>query len=1317
MRNTVLHIGFWCVLLCGCGAEGGKVVKDQQAADLAAVSAEVVVDAGTPEVVRKDTAETVAPDVVGDEDGAPDLASTDAVPEMVAETVEAVCGNNVCEPGESPENCAEDCVHCGDGFCNLEYEDCQSCPADCTVCPECGNELCEYGEGPEVCAFDCGWCGDGMCGAGETSENAFCWLDCSVVCGNKQCEEGESAVEGAGVYCPIDCPACGDGICSWPELLDPEVDDCGDCSSLCGNGVCEDEQEVLHCPPDCPVCGDGFCSFIDTQMEDCPQDCVAPCGDGHCTGGETFATCPVDCGFCGDGICAWKELIAGSCQDDCAPDCGDGVCKPTESEQTCFVDCGCFPICVPDWECGEDLNGCGETCFACPQGGWECQGHKCECDATDGPCECVPQVIGKTLACVNETQWGSCAGETICLGDGWSPCDAATPQEEDCNAKDDDCDGFIDEGLNTRPCAVENEFGICAGTQTCEIWGWSQCNAAPPLAEECNGLDDNCDNLADEGLEPMPCSVENEYGACQGESVCTGAAGWACQAQVPAAEVCDYEDNDCSGFVDDLFVNGEGKYVDFSNCGSCGSSCDGAIANATAKCDGSQAVPVCAVESCDQEYVQMGPATCTLGSEVLCVSCEGQADCAAGPDYCIKLDGAWVCTVGCQEDVCPTGYSCGVVKGLSVCIPDTGSCSCTPAAVGLQDECTTTWPPHVDPADADVVCTGSRECTGSGWSACQLPAETCNGLDEDCNGVVDDPFVDALGQYATDLHCGGCNNSCLALAAPNGEAYCEMEPEPHCGLLCDPGYFDVNANPGDGCECEYLSSSDEPGDAIDTNCDGVDGEAENAVFVSSLGEEGNEGTAGSPLGSVKAAMLQAVATARRDVYVAAGVYTESVVLAPGVRVIGGYSPDFHIRDPAQYETVIHGAPPVPDSPGAVNAFGIGDAQSPAVLDGFTVYGVLPENSGEASYAVYLRDCNNGVHITGNHIIAGNGAAGSTGKAGSGGVDGTDGVPGLKAAVHSSASCVDVVRWGGNGGVRQCFGVDVGGGKGGASTCPYGDPEEEEEGKDGLGPGGGQGGSGGSDATISMQCFNCQTIDIGSMFAGGGKPGSPGYDGGGGQGCVTSTGMVEDQFWVPLTGAGGGDGSSGSGGGGGGSGGGADVQGLTCKDQFGGTGGGGGSGACGGLGGKPGPGGGASIGVFVTYSVAASSLPLLDSNLVQGGKGGNGGTGGSGGPGGLGGESGAGGQGSGGMGGAWCSQAGGAGGDGGDGGHGGGGGGGCGGPSYCYYLHNIGQLDSTFVTGTNMCIKGLGGSGGFGGSSAGNMGSPGGLGIPFEIHVQ
>ncbi len=49
-----------------------------------------------------------------------------------------ICGNAVCELGESKTNCPKDCrlnIPCGDGVCNKATENCMNCPPDCGQCP------------------------------------------------------------------------------------------------------------------------------------------------------------------------------------------------------------------------------------------------------------------------------------------------------------------------------------------------------------------------------------------------------------------------------------------------------------------------------------------------------------------------------------------------------------------------------------------------------------------------------------------------------------------------------------------------------------------------------------------------------------------------------------------------------------------------------------------------------------------------------------------------------------------------------------------------------------------------------------------------------------------------------------------------------------------------------------------------------------------------------------------------------------------------------------------------------------------------------
>ncbi|MBZ5637647.1 MAG: putative metal-binding motif-containing protein [Acidobacteriia bacterium] len=81
-----------------------------------------------------------------------------------------------------------------------------------------------------------------------------------------------------------------------------------------------------------------------------------------------------------------------------------------------------------------------------------------------------------------------------------------------CNGMDDNCDGVIDEGNpgGGRPCTVPGKQGACAGGTTRCDNGTIVCDQTVfPAAEICNGIDDDCDGLTDENhvfagyLEPV----------------------------------------------------------------------------------------------------------------------------------------------------------------------------------------------------------------------------------------------------------------------------------------------------------------------------------------------------------------------------------------------------------------------------------------------------------------------------------------------------------------------------------------------------------------------------------------------------------------------------------------------------------------------------------------------------------------------------------------------------------------------------------------------------------------------------------------------
>ena len=980
---------------------------------------------------------------------------------------------------------------------------------------------------------------------------------------------------GEGTWCQ---PATGSCTCSVDlnggQRTCSVANEIGTCF---GTQSCDQEVGWSECTA--MEASEEVCDGLDNDCDGLVDDGIE--ADQACENSNEFGLCEGTQSCVGGlgWVCDAALPASESCNlidDDCDGVTDEGFAAE-DGTYTLVEHCGgCGNSCVDKFPNGEgvcDVSGEAPACKieACDEGYYQASDFHCALppDASCAPCTSDADCFGGLCsdlsgdsACVMP-----CQGPEDCI-EGYA-CTGPDDAESWCLPVTGSCSCNAENEGAKRTCVSDNLFGSCYGVETCDgAAGWTGCSAAVPEAEGCDGVDNDCDGLIDEALlnvgEACEKSVEG-VGSCAGVSVCQGSQGLVCQAATPAAESCDFKDNDCDGQVDEDFMEA-GIYKSFEHCGTCYASCGLGFPNAVSTaCEFDNAGGAqCVVTECEEGYIQLNNFQCVPNASSLCQSCTADEECLGDGAACIPLSDGSYCGTACVDDgECAQGFSCQDFGLASKqCAPDTNACSCDGSNTDLAVSCTVTYTPP-NPALPETTCSGQQQCTVDGWGDCVTPEEACDGIDNDCDGGLDENFKNDEGQYDTLAHCGACNISCFGVLAPNAIPVCSTAGfVPQCRYTCAGDFVDVDGLADNGCECQPVDGPDLAGDGVDSNCDGVDGDVALALFVAKNGDDDAPGTREEPMLTIQAALAMAYDSGLRDVYVASGVYAENVTLQEGVGLFGGYSADFGARDSVVYETAILGQEPTLEQPAAVtgDSLGMSEDVDRTVLDGFSIFGANAANVlGANSYAIYLWSCGSGVEIRSNRIFGGAGGNGAAGVSGSEGLDGFNGATGSGAQDIGNVqgdgerSCTDGVDTspGGLGGNLTCGdGTQVSGGNGGTSLCPiYGDsPKDGEQGAAGSGPLGGQGGEAGWDLQFDTndQCGSCQLApgnpNIEGLF---GSSGADGEDALGGGGCGDVSGSVVDGHWTGSTGGSSGDGSHGSGGGGGGAGAGVGVNGNQC----------------------------------------------------------------------------------------------------------------------------------------------------------------------------
>ncbi|QDG54635.1 hypothetical protein FIV42_28985 [Persicimonas caeni] len=531
--------------------------------------------------------------------------------------------------------------------------------------------------------------------------------------------------------------------------------------------------------------GEGVCVSACAGDADCPMGFACDVSD---TAGNTFCRPTIDtCTVCrdrdGDGLGTGRcgtsatPVTRYDCDDRNAeayynPDIPDHPFPQTCGEQ----DYNCNGLSDTAEQVGADQYP-AEHCTACFD--------TCSGQLTNGAFSCKTETLGDgSLQPFCGVQCD--AGWADCDGDSSNGCEVPVDDPTRVYYRDADGDGRGDPNDSTFACTPGDlPAGYVQDDSDCNDAEASAYGAGPggAAAEEvCDGVDNDCNGSVDDALaqEGTSCSSTGNLGVCaDGFWVCKGTGGFACEGGIQPGsqlEVCNGLDDDCDGDTDEATAtDAQLFYPDRDSDGYGDSS-----ASSTRACSAPSGF-VLDNSDCNDSNSNVNPGeteTCATGYDDNCNGNTNDAGAiggatlyrdADGDGYGVSSQTEQYCSAfsgwATQDGDCADSDSSRNPGATEVCDDVDNNCDGTVDEAGVSDGLT--WYPDDDgDTHGDANHGGTRYCSGdqpSGWLQSSDDCndnndqmfsgnfEQCDGLDNDCDGDVDEGCPSGL-DYPSATH-------------------------------------------------------------------------------------------------------------------------------------------------------------------------------------------------------------------------------------------------------------------------------------------------------------------------------------------------------------------------------------------------------------------------------------------------------------------------------------------------------------------------------------------------------------------------------------